>query len=79
MISLEPADVRELRLRVDGMACDSCAQSIEQALDGATGVEDATVDFATSSAVVRFDTRRTDAATLERVVDGLGFEATVTP
>ena len=73
----DPANVQELRLHVDGMACDSCAKTIEEALDGATGVEDATVDFATSTAVVRFDASRTDPAKLEHVVDELGFEASV--
>ncbi len=75
----DPANIRELRLHVDGMACDSCARRIEKTLDGATGVEDATVDFATSTAIVRFDASRTDPVKLEHVVDELGFEAAVPP
>jgi Cu+-exporting ATPase len=73
----DPADVREVRLQVDGMACDSCAERIEKTLERATGVQDATVDFGTSSAVVRFDGSRTDEAALERVVDDLGFDASM--
>lgn len=73
------ADLREVRLEVKGMSCDSCAQSIEKALDGTAGVQDATVEFDTTSAVVRFDGSRTDPAKLERVIDDLGFEASVIP
>lgn len=74
-----PAETREVRLRVEGMACEACAQSIESALDRAPGVEDATVDFGATTAVVRFDGSRTGATELERVIDGLGFEASVLP
>ncbi len=40
-------------LGVGGMTCDDCVVHVTRALESVPGVEDATVDLATRSAVVR--------------------------
>ena len=47
-------------LGVGGMTCDDCVVHVTEALEGVPGVEDATVDLASRSAVV---TARADVAT----------------
>ena len=47
-------------LGVGGMTCDDCVVHVTEALEGVPGVEDATVDLASRSAVVK---ARPDVAT----------------
>ena len=46
-------------LGVGGMTCDDCVVHVTEALEGVPGVEDATIDLASRSAVV---TARADVA-----------------
>lgn len=44
--------VKKATLKLEGMSCASCAQSIEKALKRARGVEQAQVNFAAEKAYV---------------------------
>ncbi len=61
-------------LSLVGMHCASCAGRIEKALCSSSGVVNASVNFATSRATVRYDPNTTDVASLGRVVRDLGYD-----
>lgn len=63
-------------IRVDGMTCGACAARVQTALDGADGVLDARVNFASSRATVLHD-GTTDDVNLRRVVEQAGYSAPV--
>jgi Cu+-exporting ATPase len=67
------SDVRKDVFRVEGMTCATCAQNVEKALAGTQGVISADVSFASSKAVVQYDSSVTDAAKLEAAVDRSGY------
>ena len=58
-----------------GMHCAACASRIEKALQGAPGVRDASVNFATARARVQYAPSATDAEALREVVRGAGYDA----
>jgi Cu+-exporting ATPase len=61
-------------IRINGMHCASCAQSIEKALRREKGIISVTVNFATEKAVVEYDIGKT---TLKRIGDAIretGYE-----
>ncbi|MHB9024796.1 MAG: heavy-metal-associated domain-containing protein [Armatimonadota bacterium] len=60
--------------RVQGMSCQGCAQSISRRLLATAGVQDAEVDFASGTANVTFDETVTNADSLEKVIESLGFD-----
>ena len=62
-------------LRISGMTCDQCAQTVASALNGVPGVE-AAVSFAESLARVSVD-QRVDTACLTDAVEAKGFGATL--
>ncbi len=74
-------DVAPASQRVDlpilGMHCASCAGRIEKALNKAQGVENSSVNFATTRATVHFNPQLTDAAALREVVQKAGYDAIV--
>ena len=60
-------------LPIEGMTCASCAARIERVLKRVDGVEEASVNFATEQASVRFDAARTTPLRLVEAVVGAGF------
>ncbi|ETM46035.1 hypothetical protein L914_09013 [Phytophthora nicotianae] len=62
-------------LLIGGMTCNSCANSVENALKNTKGVLSATVNFATEKAVVHFDKEVVGIRSLLEVVEDIGYEA----
>jgi Cu+-exporting ATPase len=68
-------------LPIEGMSCASCATTVQEALQGASGVTAAAVNYATAKAAVEYDAARTTVAQLIRAVRASGYncgQATVT-
>jgi P-type Cu+ transporter len=63
-----------IRLTIGGMTCASCASRIERKLNKLEGV-DATVNYATEEAAVRFDPNRVDVEALVAAVEATGYTA----
>ncbi|MDO5357723.1 MAG: cation transporter, partial [Conchiformibius sp.] len=67
--------MERLRLRIDGMSCQSCAARVEKVLNAHPAVSRAEVSFATEEARIDFDAAAADAAQLAAVVERAGFSA----
>jgi P-type Cu+ transporter len=63
-----------VQLAIEGMTCASCAARIERKLNKLDGV-DATVNYATEQATVRFDPARVALEDLVRSVEAIGYGA----
>ncbi len=59
-------------LTVEGMSCEHCEQTVEEALSGVEGVESVTVDRADERATVEGGA---DADALVRAVEDAGYDA----
>ncbi|RZC46497.1 hypothetical protein C5167_039442 [Papaver somniferum] len=68
-------DVAVCRLRVKGMTCTSCSESIENALLMVDGVKTAVVGLSLEEAKIHFDPTLTDSDELIRAIGDAGFEA----
>ncbi len=66
---------QKLRLDITGMTCASCAARIEKRLNKTPGVE-ATVNYATEQATVRFD-QASSPETLIKTITAIGYGATL--
>jgi Cu+-exporting ATPase len=64
----------EVRLDITGMTCASCANRIERKLNKLDGVQ-ASVNYATEAATVRFDPARVDTDRLLETVAAAGYSA----
>src|SRR5689334_8777550 len=61
------------KLRLRGMDCADCAQSIERSLQQMPGVASANVSFAASTADVKYDPARVDRHDMVRRIEDLGY------
>ena len=66
-----------VQLELEGMTCAACAARIDKALNKLDGVE-ASVNFATEKAAVRYDDGRVALEDLVGAVEGAGYGASLT-
>ncbi|MFQ5882830.1 MAG: heavy metal translocating P-type ATPase [Candidatus Methylomirabilales bacterium] len=63
-----------IELPIKGMSCASCAAHIEKTLRGLPGVQQATVNFATEKATVKYEPNGADPRVLVEAVRDAGYE-----
>jgi Cu+-exporting ATPase len=67
-------DLTDATFPIDGMTCAACAARIERVLSKVEGVDNASVNFASEKATVRFDPSRTHARQLTAAIEKAGFD-----
>ncbi len=60
--------------KIGGMSCASCAQTIEKNLNKEKGVAKATVNFASQTAIVNYDSAMLGLGDIEEIVKDTGYE-----
>ncbi|KAG6467905.1 copper-transporting ATPase HMA4-like [Zingiber officinale] len=68
-------DIAVCRVRIKGMACTSCSESVERALLMVDGVKKAVVGLALEEAKIHFDPNVTDSPRLLEAIEDAGFGA----
>jgi P-type Cu+ transporter len=71
----ETISTSTIRFPVEGMTCASCVNRIERYLRKSDGVIEATVNLATETASVRYDSARITPAGLGQAVEAAGYDA----
>lgn len=64
-----------LTLKLRGMSCASCANSIEQAITSVAGVNECNVNFSAEQATVKYNPQKTDIKQIQYAVDAAGYKA----
>ncbi len=66
-------------LKLRGMSCASCANTIEDAISSVPGVSECSVNFGAEQAAVSYDQKKTDIKTICDAVDAVGYSAQPMP
>jgi P-type Cu+ transporter len=64
-----------ITLKLRGMSCASCANSIEGAIRSVPGVSQSSVNFGIAQAIVTYDPQQTNVEKIEAAVDAAGYAA----
>ena len=67
-------ETKKAIIRIGGMTCASCAQTIEKALKKTEGIEEANVNLASEKAVVVYDVQEIDYEGIKEVIEGTGYK-----
>ena len=59
--------------KIDGMTCSACANRVERVVKKMNGVEEASVNFATETLLVKFDDAKIDAPKIEEALVKAGY------
>lgn len=65
--------MKSVTLKIQGMHCDGCAQTIKTLVEREPGVKSATVTFKSSEARILYDPATTDEPRLVTAVEKPGF------
>ena len=65
----------DITLKLRGMSCASCANSIENAVRSVPGVSECNVNFGAEQATVTYDPKKTDLGAIQNAVDTAGYSA----
>lgn len=61
-------------IRVDGMTCGHCKQSVEGALSKLDGVKSAAVDLENKNVTVDFDDNKVSVSDMETAIEDQGYD-----
>lgn len=61
-------------LKVDGMTCDHCAETVTKAVKALAGVQSVNVDLDKNEVTVDFDANATPPGKISSAITGVGFE-----
>ncbi|NWV27798.1 ATP7B ATPase, partial [Origma solitaria] len=64
-------------IKIDGMTCNSCVQSIEGAISQRQGVQHVAVSLAGSAGTIHYDPAVTSGEELRSAIEDMGFDASV--
>jgi copper chaperone CopZ len=65
----------QVQLKIGGMGCDGCVNTVKMALEGQPGVANARVDLASESAVVEYASNSVTRLELVKAVEEAGYTA----
>lgn len=69
----ETVEVVEATVNISGMHCDMCVASIEKGVSELEGISSVAVSLSDSTAIVKFDTAKTDLVTIEKAIEKRGY------
>ncbi len=63
-----------LELKVEGMTCNHCVQSVKKALEALTGVNEVDVQLAAKKVTISYEVGKVEAKALKAAIDEQGYE-----
>ena len=69
------ADVKTVKLDIEGMTCGSCAASVKSALEKVDGIRNVQISFEQKGGTVEFDPTKLNEKKIIEVVNETGFKA----
>lgn len=66
--------MEKVELKIEGMTCGGCVNSIQNALTGRNGVNSATADLEAGTVEIEFDRKLIHRSVLEQAIADAGFD-----
>ena len=66
--------MEKVEIKVEGMTCGGCVKSIQNALNGRKGVDNAVADLEAGTVAIEFDGKLIQRTALEQAIVDAGFD-----
>ena len=73
MMDREMANTKKLQMKIGGMSCSFCVETIKRAYRKQNGVKDVHVSMSHEEALVRYNPKAVSRGTLEKILTNLGY------
>ena len=70
-------NIEKINLKLRGMSCASCANSIEKAISNVPGVSSCNVNFGAEQAAIEYNSRQTSIKDLQNAVEEAGYSSSL--
>lgn len=74
--AIGPAWAEQACFDVQGMTCATCPLTVKAAIKKLKGIAEVSASLKENSAVVDFDSQKTNATEIKQAIDGVGYKAT---
>ena len=71
---MEPSNVKEIRLTVEGMTCSGCEAHIEGAVNKLDGILEVKADYKAANTLVKYDETKVDLEKIETAILSTGYK-----
>ncbi len=72
---VEPTQIRQINLDIEGMTCASCSAAVERAIKKQNGVQSVSVNLTTNKATLAYDPSLIKLSTIKQAVEKAGYKA----
>jgi len=72
---VEPTQIRQVDLDIEGMTCASCSAAVERAIKKQNGVQSINVNLTTNKATLSYDPSLVKLSTIKQAVEKAGYKA----
>jgi copper chaperone CopZ len=78
IIVVDKSSVQQVELKIKGMTCEACTETINLALSKVPGILEYKTDYKTGSSNVKFDNSKTGESDIVKAVNETGYKVTET-
>lgn len=78
IIIVDKNNIQQVKLKIKGMTCESCTETVNLALSKVPGVLEYQTDYKTGSSIVKFDGSKTSGQAIANAVNETGYKVTGT-
>ncbi|MHA1989127.1 MAG: cation transporter, partial [Promethearchaeota archaeon] len=71
----EDENKTKVKLRISGMTCTSCVQSIDSALKKIDGIDFTGINLVDKTAIIKYDANKLDVDEIKQTIKDTGYEA----
>lgn len=76
IIVIDKSNIQKVKISFEGISCEACALTINDALSKVPGVLESKTSFKESTSIVKYDKGKTNIGTLEKAVNATGYKVT---
>lgn len=73
VIVIDKENIQEVKLTLEGMTCEGCAETVNAALSKVTGVLESKTSYREKNSIVKYDKSKTNIKELEKAVNSTGY------
>ncbi|MBI3520389.1 MAG: mercuric transport protein MerTP [Bacteroidetes bacterium] len=74
VIIIDKSNIQKVKLSLEGMYCEACALTINDALSKVPGVLESKTSYTESMSIIKYDKSKTNIDALEKAVSGTGYK-----
>lgn len=74
VIIIDKNNIQQVKFTLEGMYCEACAETINNAISKVNGVIEYKTSYKESTSIVKYDKSKTNSETIEKAINNTGYK-----